>query len=102
VVRGYSGFGFLLLSITALSLVFEPRAIIPSIFILKVAASVAFAAVNPERFRCWVLRLLMALAGLTVYSHQERCIRQRYAPGPWLSRGHRGSCRWHLGTATDA
>jgi uncharacterized membrane protein YfcA len=25
----------------------------------------AFAAVNPERFRCWVLRLLMALAGLT-------------------------------------
>jgi len=25
----------------------------------------AFAAVNPERFRSWVLRLLMALAGLT-------------------------------------
>lgn len=39
VVRGYSGFGFSLLSITALSLIFEPRAIIPSIFILEVAAS---------------------------------------------------------------
>ena len=39
VVRGYSGFGFSLLSITALSLLFEPRAIIPSIFILEVAAS---------------------------------------------------------------
>ena len=39
VVRGYSGFGFSLLSITALSLFFEPRAIIPSIFILEVAAS---------------------------------------------------------------
>jgi uncharacterized membrane protein YfcA len=25
----------------------------------------AFATVNPERFRSWVLRLLMALAGLT-------------------------------------
>jgi len=40
VVRGYSGFGFSLLSVTALSLFFEPRAIIPSIFILEVAASV--------------------------------------------------------------
>jgi uncharacterized protein len=39
VVRGYSGFGFSLLSITALSLFFEPRSIIPSIFILEVAAS---------------------------------------------------------------
>jgi hypothetical protein len=39
VVRGYSGFGFSLLSVTALSLFFEPRAIIPSIFILEVVAS---------------------------------------------------------------
>ena len=39
VVRGYSGFGFSLLSITALSLFLEPRAIIPSIFILEVVAS---------------------------------------------------------------
>ena len=39
VVRGYSGFGFSLLAITALSLFFEPRAIIPPIFILEVAAS---------------------------------------------------------------
>ena len=40
VVRGYSGFGFSLLAITALSLFFAPREIIPSIFILEVAASV--------------------------------------------------------------
>ena len=40
VVRGYAGFGFSLLSVTALSLFLEPRAIIPSIFILEVAASV--------------------------------------------------------------
>lgn len=38
-VRGYSGFGFSLLSITALSLVFPPAQIIPSIFILEIAAS---------------------------------------------------------------
>ncbi len=37
VVRGYSGFGFSLL--TALSVFLEPREIIPSIFILEVAAS---------------------------------------------------------------
>src|SRR6201987_6389772 len=38
-VRGYAGFGFSLLSVTALSLFLEPRAIFPSIFILEVAAS---------------------------------------------------------------
>ena len=39
VVRGYAGFGFSLLSITALAIVLEPRQIVPSIFILEVAAS---------------------------------------------------------------
>src|ERR1700751_4580365 len=38
-VRGYAGFGFSLLSVTALSLFLEPRAIIPTIFFLEVAAS---------------------------------------------------------------
>lgn len=38
-VRGYAGFGFSLLSITALAIVLEPRQIVPSIFILEVAAS---------------------------------------------------------------
>lgn len=52
VVRGYSGFGFSLLSITALSLFFEPRAIIPSIFILEVAAS-AHLMVNAWRDVHW-------------------------------------------------
>jgi uncharacterized protein len=39
IVRGFSGFGFSLLSITALSLVYAPAQIIPSIFMLEVAAS---------------------------------------------------------------
>jgi hypothetical protein len=38
-VRGYSGFGFSLLAITALSLVLPPSEIVPSIFMLEVAAS---------------------------------------------------------------
>jgi uncharacterized protein len=39
IVRGFSGFGFSLLSITALSLVYAPAQIIPSIFMLEIAAS---------------------------------------------------------------
>lgn len=39
VVRGYSGFGFSLLSITALSLIYPPAQVIPAIFLLEVAAS---------------------------------------------------------------
>jgi uncharacterized protein len=39
IVRGFSGFGFSLLSITALSLVLAPQQIVPSIFMLEVAAS---------------------------------------------------------------
>ncbi len=38
-VRGFSGFGFSLLSITALSLIYPPAEIVPSIFMLEVAAS---------------------------------------------------------------
>jgi uncharacterized membrane protein YfcA len=39
IVRGYSGFGFSLLAITALSLVLSPAEIVPSIFMLEIAAS---------------------------------------------------------------
>ena len=39
VVRGYSGFGFSLLAITSLSLLLPPVQIVPSIFIMEVAAS---------------------------------------------------------------
>ena len=39
IVRGYSGFGFSLLSITALSLALPPAAVVPSIFMLEIAAS---------------------------------------------------------------
>lgn len=39
IVRGYSGFGFSLLTITALSLVLAPAEIVPSIFMLEMAAS---------------------------------------------------------------
>jgi uncharacterized membrane protein YfcA len=39
VVRGYSGFGFSLLAIVSLSLLLPPAQIVPSIFIMEVAAS---------------------------------------------------------------
>lgn len=39
VVRGYSGFGFSLLAITSLSLIFPPAQVIPAIFLLEIAAS---------------------------------------------------------------
>ncbi len=39
VVRGYSGFGFSLLAIIALSLLMPPAEIVPSIFLMEVAAS---------------------------------------------------------------
>jgi uncharacterized protein len=39
IVRGYSGFGFSLLTVTALSLVYPPAEIVPSIFMLELAAS---------------------------------------------------------------
>lgn len=40
IVRGYSGFGFSLLAITSLSLVLPPAQIVPSIFMMEIAASV--------------------------------------------------------------
>jgi uncharacterized protein len=40
IVRGYSGFGFSLLSITSISLALPPVQIVPSIFLMEVAASV--------------------------------------------------------------
>ncbi len=39
IVRGYSGFGFSLLAITSLSLIFPPAQVIPAIFMLEIAAS---------------------------------------------------------------
>ena len=39
IVRGYSGFGFSLLTITALSLLMAPAQVIPAIFLLEIAAS---------------------------------------------------------------
>ena len=39
IVRGYAGFGFSLLAVTGLSLVYAPAEVIPSIFLLEIAAS---------------------------------------------------------------
>lgn len=39
IVRGYSGFGFSLLTVTALSLTMAPTAIVPVIFMMEIAAS---------------------------------------------------------------
>ena len=40
IVRGFSGFGFSLLSITAISIFMPAQEIVPSIFMLEVAASI--------------------------------------------------------------
>lgn len=40
IVRGYSGFGFSLLAITSLSLLYAPAEIVPSVFLLEIAASI--------------------------------------------------------------
>lgn len=40
VVRGYSGFGFSLLAITALSLVLDPVEIVPALFMIEIAVSI--------------------------------------------------------------
>ena len=40
IVRGFSGFGFSMLAITALSLIYTPIEILPSIFMLELAASI--------------------------------------------------------------
>lgn len=40
IVRGFSGFGFSLLGITAIALILPAREIVPSIFLLEVAASI--------------------------------------------------------------
>jgi uncharacterized protein len=40
IVRGFSGFGFSLLSITAISLILPVKQIVPSIFLLEIAASI--------------------------------------------------------------
>jgi uncharacterized protein len=40
IVRGFAGFGFSLLTITALSIFYSPAEVVPSIFMLEVAASI--------------------------------------------------------------
>jgi uncharacterized protein len=39
IVRGFSGFGFAMLAITSLSVLFPPASIVPSVFLLELAAS---------------------------------------------------------------
>jgi uncharacterized protein len=39
IVRGYSGFGFSMLAVTSISLVLPPAQIVPSVFLMEVAAS---------------------------------------------------------------
>jgi uncharacterized membrane protein YfcA len=41
IVRGYGGFGFSLLAITSMSLALPPAEIIPSVFMMEVAASIS-------------------------------------------------------------
>jgi uncharacterized membrane protein YfcA len=48
IIRGYSGFGFSLLAVTSISILMPPAQIIPSIFLMEVAASVSLL---PEVWR---------------------------------------------------
>ena len=71
IVRGYSGFGFSLLSITALSLLFPPAQVIPAIFLLEVAASLHLLPSIWRQVHWRSLGLLMAgaLAGTPLGVH---------------------------------
>ena len=63
IVRGYSGFGFSLLAITSLSLIFTPAQAIPAIFMLEIAASLHML---PSIWRDVHLRSLAFLLAGTV------------------------------------
>lgn len=64
IVRGFSGFGFSLLAITALSLVFRPVDVIASIFLLELAAS---AHLLPGAWRAIAWRpVILLLIGCAV------------------------------------
>lgn len=65
IVRGHAGFGFSLLAITALSLRLAPAAVIPSIFMMEIAASIHVlpGAWSEIRWRAIGLLLLGSLIG---------------------------------------
>jgi uncharacterized membrane protein YfcA len=63
IVRGYSGFGFSLLAITSLSLIFSLAEVVPSVFLLEIAAS---AHLLPGIWRDIHWRSLMPLVTGTV------------------------------------
>jgi uncharacterized membrane protein YfcA len=67
-VRGYSGFGFSLLAITSISLALPPAVIIPSIFMMEIAASVNLlpAIWNEVRWRALWLLWLGCLIGTPI------------------------------------
>jgi uncharacterized membrane protein YfcA len=68
VARGYSGFGFSLLAITALSLALPPAAVIPPVFIMEVVASLGLLPQIWKEIRWRALGLLWlgCLAGTPV------------------------------------
>jgi len=57
-VRGYSGFGFSLLAVTSMALVLRPAAIIASIFMMEIAASVSLLPSVWREIHWRALRLL--------------------------------------------
>ena len=67
IVRGFSGFGFSLLAISALSLVYAPAEIVPSIFMLELAASLNLL---PSIWKDVHWRSLLPLDGRSVYPLQ--------------------------------
>ena len=72
VVRGYSGFGFSLLAIISLSLLLPPAEIVPSIFMMEIAASLHLL---PSVWRDihWRALLWLGLGWLHLMPSAARC-----------------------------
>jgi uncharacterized protein len=78
IVRGYSGFGFSLLAITSISLLLPPEEIVPSIFVMEVAASLAHVPAAPMTLALAVF--VLAAAVLLAKGHEMKRM-----PGPMLT-----------------
>ena len=59
-IRGYSGFGFSALTVTSLSLILPPAEVVPSAFMLEIAASIYML---PLVWRCycfiWIISIFL-------------------------------------------
>ena len=64
VIRGYSGFGFSALTVTSLSLILPPAEVVPTAFLLEIAASMfmlpmVWRSIDWQKFNWLVLGILV-------------------------------------------